>query len=197
MTFQTSAPLVHTTLQQSARRWQAPHQLVRDGWMDTNPPYQRGSVWDTEQRMNLVRSALLGLPIPAVMINDRTTAAWKQNTGEDTMTTGVGMYAVIDGKQRVETICAWYDGDLAVPASWFSPEHVETTEDTEDGPYVRYTGLSTIGRRHFDNRAILPVVEAHAASVAEEADLYLLLNMAGTPQSEADLDNAAAHSSSM
>ena len=86
---------------------------------------------------------------------------------------------------------------FAVPASWFPAEHVERTEDTGDGPYVRYSGLSVIGQRIFANRAMLPVIEAKVATISAEADLYLLVNMGGTAETDDDLLNASLHSSQM
>lgn len=197
MTRQTSAPLVHQGLQATNRMAREVARMAVDGGLDLDPPYQRGSVWTEYQRVALVRSWLLGIPIPAVLINNRTTTAWVRQHGDTNLTTGVGMYACVDGKQRIQTAMAWFASEFAVPASWFPSEQVEATEDTADGPYVRFEGLSVAAQRHLANRAMLPVIEAQATDEAAEADLYLLINMGGTPQTEDDLLNAAAHSSEM
>lgn len=189
MTQQTSTPIESYTLHLSGR---AAREIARtftadDG--DLSPEYQRGSVWTNSQRVNLVRSWLMGVPIPAVIINDRISGAWPDG-GPDGTPQGGYSYAIIDGKQRIETAITWFDGDLAVPASWFSADTVEQTEDTNDGPYVRYTGLSAPERRHQALRFQLPTVEAQVATIEEEASLYLLVNGEGTPQAEADIENA-------
>lgn len=155
---------------------------------DIAPEYQRGSVWTEDQRIALVRSWLMGVPIPSIVINDRIFGPWPRNVNGPI---GDFAYAAIDGKQRIETAIAWFGGELAVPASWIDSADVETTEDTPDGAYVRYTGLTISEQRHQGNSFQLPTVEAKVATLQEEAELYLLLNGAGTVQSEDALANAA------
>lgn len=197
MTFQTDAPLVHRSLQASNRHAREVARLVTDGLLDAAPAYQRPSVWTRIQQVNLVRSWLLGIPVPAIMLNDRGSDAWRRTNGTSPLDTGEPGYVAVDGRQRVEAAVAWFTGDLAVPASWFDPEHVEATVDTKDGAYVTYTGLTVVGQRLMSNRAMLPVIEANAISEAEEADLYLLVNTGGTAQSQDDLDHAATFTSDM
>lgn len=190
MTRQTTEPLHHTTMLASARPAREIARLFHDGEGDLNPTYQRGSVWTEDQRINLVKSWLLGVPVPTIVINDRIHAAWESYAPDGTPEGGY-FYGVIDGKQRVETAIAWFFGDLAVPASWFPAEHIDTTTPTDDGPYVRYRGLTTPAQRYAANRFMLPTVEARVDSIQDEAALYLLLNGEGTAQTEADMANAA------
>lgn len=187
-TRQTAAPLIHRSMQasnRSAREIARIFSNSEDG--DISPEYQRGSVWTEDQRIALVRSWLMGVPIPSIVINDRIFGPWPDDRSGPI---GGFAYAAIDGKQRIETAMAWFGGALAVPASWFSPEDVEETEPTEDGPYVRYTGLTPPTQRHQGNGFMLPTVEAKVASLQEEAELYVLLNGAGTPQSDEAMANA-------
>ena len=117
--------------------------IFSDGDGDISPEYQRGSVWTEDQRIALVRSWLMGVPIPSIVINDRIFGAWPNDKRGPS---GGYAYSAIDGKQRIETAIAWFGGEFAVPASWFAPGDVEVTEETEDGPYVRYTGLAIAER---------------------------------------------------
>lgn len=183
-TMQTSAPLVRDSLNVSAREAIGIVNSVRDGEIILDAPYQRQSVWDDTQRRNLIRSHMEGTPIPALVINIRTrmgrTGDWDGDPRD----------SIIDGRQRVETMISWYDGDLSVPASWFPDELITSTEDTDDGPYVRFTGLTQAGQTRFKRAAIFPVAEAKLPNLREEAALYLRLNTAGTAQTQEDLDNA-------
>ncbi|MET8985882.1 DUF262 domain-containing protein [Nonomuraea wenchangensis] len=191
MTWQTTQPLQHRSLNATNREAVGLAKLVEEGDLLLDTPYQRGDVWTLDQRMALVKSWLLGVPIPAMIIADRM-ARWDREPGGE-----LGpAYAMIDGKQRTLTAIAWYNGGFAVPASWFPADQVETTEDTEDGPYVRFAGLTTVGKRRFMRMAQLPVCEARAASESEEAEIYLLVNGAGTPQTEDDLERARRASAS-
>lgn len=190
MTFQTDAPLEHRSLSATNRFVEFFVRNVERGYMLLDPPYQRGDVWTAEQRMGLIRSWMQGVPIPAVIINDRISPAWFRANPQDRNDPPYA-YAVIDGRQRIQTAIDWFAGTLAVPASWFPAEHVETTQDTDDGPYVLYTGLTKTGQRFAENRCVLPCAEGKVATVEQEAEIFLLVNGAGTPQTPTDLARAA------
>lgn len=149
--------------------------MLADGDIDPNPSYQRGSVWTTAQRQALIHSMLIGLPIPAVVLGST-------NPTRDTM-------RVIDGKQRLETFRAWFTGELAVPADWFAPEHI--AHRCDDGT-VSYLGLAPTARKVIRTASTVPVLTATVPTQADEAQIYLLLNNAGTAQTSTDLANAAA-----
>lgn len=171
MTLQTTAPLVHQSLDATNRSASELARLVIDGTMTLDAPYQRGSVWTTEQRQNLVRSWLLGIPVPAIILNARYTRPEWGNSEH--------YYACIDGKQRLQAAVAWFAGELAVPASWFRDEQVADTIDTPDGPYVTYGHLTTPGQRYTNNRFLLPTAEAKVGTLAEEASIFGLVNGGG------------------
>ena len=191
MTRQTQAPLDHLSLNATNRRARELARMVDDGYIDLNPPYQRGSVWSEDQRVALVRSWKSGVPIPAVIMNDRATHMWREaNNGEDVRAMSA-VYVIVDGKQRIECAMAWFAGEFAVPVSWFEADEVESTIDTADGPYVTYAGLNRTGRLHFDSDATIPVVEGKLPTVQAEAEVYLLVNGGGTPQTAADMAKAS------
>lgn len=191
-TRQTAAPIVPLDLDISPRRAKAMSDMLRDGHLDASPPYQRGSVWTQDQRLELIRSFLSQTPIPALVLNYRGTSGWREANGTSPREDGGSAYVLIDGKQRVETVRDWYGDDLAVPATWFPVEDIVESTDTFDGPYVYYSGLSIRAQRDFAQNATLPVAEGTLTSIEAEAEMYLRVNGAGTAQSEADMDNAAA-----
>lgn len=189
MTYQTPAPIERLRLENSYRSARELVNMMRDGLMTADLPYQRGDVWTLAQRMELVRSWLSGTPIPSVIINDRWNADWAAANGPVGDEPG---YAVIDGKQRLETARMWYDGELAVPASWFPPAEVLNFEETGDGEYVRYSGLSKAAQTSFAlTVALFPFAAAKVATVRDEAAIYGRVNGGGTPQSDEDMDRAA------
>lgn len=192
MTRQTAAPLENISLNPSHRQARGLAEDVRRGTLLLDPPYQRDDVWTLDQRVGLVESWLRGLPTGVVILADRGTELWRKANRVDVYETGKGIWAVVDGKQRLTTAIMWLAGEFAVPASWFPAEFVETAEDTEDGPYVRYTGLTLIGQRRIELRTSLLVAETKdCATEADEARFYLLVNGGGTQQSDADMANAA------
>lgn len=190
MTFQSTEPLRPMNLQIFARNLMAFEVDAASGRddFDLSPPYQRGSVWTYGQRVELIRSFMTGTPVPAIIVNYRLNAAWTRRNGE--YDPALPAYAVIDGKQRVETIRRWFAGDLEAPASWFKSDAVRSTISTADGLYVNYHGLTELGQRKARMSWTIPTAEASVASVSEEAQVYLRVNGAGTPQSELDMSNA-------
>ncbi|SCL20426.1 Protein of unknown function DUF262 [Micromonospora pallida] len=184
MTWQTTNPL--TPLSTGFGVWSIDEytERIRRGEMILDAPYQRGRRWTDDQRIALMRSWLQGVPIPAVLLNDRTGAAWHDSDPDAHVT-----YAVVDGRQRLETALAWQAGNLAIPTSWLPTDWIRVAEDTDDGPYVRVTGLHA--PRRIARLMDLPCVRARVGTVADEATIYLLVNGAGTPHAGADLDRAA------
>lgn len=186
VTRQTDAPLTALRTSVSDRYVEEHTAGIRRGSVVLDPPYQRGSVWTTDQRVALMQSWLMGLPVAAITLNNRMGVAWYAADPQARVA-----YAVVDGRQRLETALAWEDGTLAIPASWLPADWIDTAEDTGDGPYVRSSGLTETGRRRVHSQMTLPCVIARLPDVAAEAGLYLLVNGAGTPQAATDLAHAA------
>lgn len=177
-------PLKHRSIGSSARSLADLVHSVESGDLALHTPYQRGDVWADDQRRNLIKSLLLGIPIAALVINRRgDNHAWEQHNGP--VDYGQPYYACIDGKQRLTTVQMWMNDRLAVPAEWF-------WEGCKPDSMVRYGALDVVRQRFFRNQAILPVAEATLGSVAEEAEVYDLINSAGTAHTQADLDRARA-----
>lgn len=185
MSYQTSEPVTDLRMEISGRSIGEMVRWLQEGDATYDLPYQRGAVWTDEQRILLILSLLSGTPIPALIINDRPQRMWFDADGGR-----LPIYAVIDGKQRLTTFRMFMENDLLVPASWFDPAQVEATEDTADGPYVRYAGLARRQQIAFE-RTAAPVAVGKLGSVAEEAAVYLRVNGSGTPQSDEDMARAS------
>lgn len=189
----THAPIVHRSMHATQREAREVA-LTLAPEADLSHAYQRGSVWTEDQRQALVRSWLIGLPIPSVIINNRGVdhSGWPKDAVG--VPEGGHFYAVIDGKQRIEAARAWFQGELLVPAKWFSDEDCEFIVHGANAGMasVSFNDLPATARRVFSRRAMLPVVETAVGSLNEEAELYLLVNGAGTAQTAADIANAEA-----
>lgn len=157
---------------------------------DFDPPYQRGSVWSTDQRRALMKSMLQGIPVPAIVTNDRFRLEFEGYSSN--FDAKKPMYAIVDGKQRMEAVRAWVDDELDIPASWLEADQIESTHDTHDGPYVSRSELSVIGDRVVRQCMLIQVAEGKLNSIREEAALFRLLNGDGIAQSEADMARALA-----
>lgn len=143
-------------------------------WLILDPPYQRGSVWNLTQRRALIETLLRSLPMGAVVVNKRTDCA---------------RYAVVDGRQRIETLRAFCADEFGVPAWWF--ENVDLPQDADLDADITFSELSLAGQRRLRSRTIATVT-ARDLSVAEEAHLFVLLNTSGTGQGASTLARARA-----
>jgi hypothetical protein len=191
MTRQTSEPLEHLSIQPTGRRTQELSRTYREDYrilLDT--PYQRGSVWTEDQRISLIFSLMKGIFTGTIIFNDRSNPDWVRKYGHP-HDKDEHLLAVIDGRQRLETIFAWYDGELAVPSTWFPADEVETTVDTDDGPYVTHLGLTRVGKARFNSNAMQAISEQQLPTLEKEAEIFLLVNGGGTPQTDADMAKAA------
>ena len=104
--------LTRLRLSQTNRPIEVVNYWKSSGGLLLSPPYQRGDVWGMTRRKNLIRSILLGIPIPSIIINDRASAGWDDYT----------TCAVIDGKQRMTTILMFLENQFSVPGDWFGTD---------------------------------------------------------------------------
>jgi hypothetical protein len=74
--------------------------LVESGAIDVAPKFQRRDRWDAERQSRLIESFLSNIPVPPVYLAEDVAR--------------IGTYAVIDGKQRLTAISAFFTDRLAL-----------------------------------------------------------------------------------
>jgi Protein of unknown function DUF262 len=136
------------------------------GEMVLDAPYQRGDVWGKTRQRNLIRSLILGVPIPSIVINDRASAGWDHKHS----------CVVIDGKQRMTAILKFFDNELDVPGEWFGMAGNIFYEDLPDNNKRSLAMTTTMG-----------FSEGKLGSLEEEALVFELVNFGGVPQGESDV----------
>jgi hypothetical protein len=127
------------------------------------PEYQRGLVWSDEQKVNLIKSIMTGVPIGtfvyARQAYDRKT--WKELPKRT--------YYLLDGQQRLNAIQGFLDNEFVVDGYFFN-----------DLPYLdkrAFIGFSNFGSMILNE----PTPE-------QELDFYFTLNFGGTAHTKADLE---------
>lgn len=143
---------------------------------DLDQPYQRGVVWGLRRQQNLIKSLLMGIPVPAIMLNDRFGAEFSHHGYSRDR---CWSYAVVDGKQRITALRRFLNSEFSVPAGWFA--------DGADGE-VRFADLPVTQQRRLRNTPIA-VTEGQFATLDAERELFDLLNFGGLAQGEADDDD--------
>lgn len=149
--------------------------------IDINPPYQRGSVWSTEQNYGLIRSILMGIPIPAITVAER-----RKVHGGDFVGTPYH-YAIIDGKQRLTTLLRYVNGDFALPRGYIPSKYIPETY--KESYFINE--LAGYGEDHIHN-CPLPVNLIDTTTLKQEAEIYLLLNQTHVPHTAGDFEVAQA-----
>ena len=79
--------------------------LESTGQLDLNPSYQRRSVWNSKDRKFFLDTIFRGFPCPPIYLHK-------------TIKEGRSVYAVVDGKQRLETILSFRDNKIALPCEF-------------------------------------------------------------------------------
>lgn len=74
----------------------------RNGQLNLDPPYQRGSVWNLKDRRFFLDTVFRGYPCPPIFLHKTLDAEQKT------------VYAVVDGKQRLQTLLMFADGQIAL-----------------------------------------------------------------------------------
>lgn len=143
-------------------------------------PYQRGHVWGEERKKKLVFSLVTGIPIGAIVINDRFQNAEKFiERGEQGWCS-----AVIDGKQRIHAILDFVNNKFSVPAAWFDTENLNVSDDVEN---VYFKDLTVGAQSSFKTATTIPIAEAHVSTVEEEKEIFDLINFGGVNQGDSDI----------
>jgi hypothetical protein len=93
-----------------------PHTLTwwrnRKEKIDMEPPYQRrGRLWSPTDKAYLIDSIVNGFDVPKIYMADFT---W----GDSPLNRQQLPYAIIDGKQRLEAIFDFFEGDIVLNADF-------------------------------------------------------------------------------
>jgi hypothetical protein len=114
------------------------------------PEYQREYVWPDRHRCRFIESVILGLPIPMMFVADM----------ED------GRLEIVDGAQRIQTLEAFENGDLALSSL--------TQLETLNG--FRYSDLPVSQQRKFGTRALRLIVLEDSTTLEVRQEIFNRIN---------------------
>lgn len=136
--------------------------------LSTDVDFQRDRVWNDEQKENLIRSMLLGIPIGAIYIN--RCDVWDGQKLKYPELDNI----IYDGKQRFTTILDFIDGLFSVEI---------------DGVNYFYDDLNFHEQKSLYDMTI-PVVRTYFENKKDLIKFYLQLNTGGTHHSQEDIQKA-------
>jgi hypothetical protein len=187
--------------------WTAQHFM--GGWRREDPfdfdaPYQRGAVWSLDQKRNLIRSLVIGLPVGVVIYSELPLSGSHATDPAHPER----VCRIIDGKQRILAIRQFTEGEFTVPAAWFNDEPGEVAWDglrDQDRRAIENANVPGIGYvSHYtyvygksggivrDDKGRAKIRRrTPEETIAAEAELFLLVNMGGTAHDASTLARAA------
>jgi hypothetical protein len=169
MSYIETSPIQHSTI---LRIYSDKDEII------TNPEYQRnGGVWTPEKKQLLIDSILNNYDIPKIYFHQFGREV-KKETGKS--------YAIIDGKQRIETIWAFIEGKFCL----------STDFEYQDDPTLKLSGLSygDLSKEFprikikFDS-FVLPIISIQTDDFDLIEDMFSRLNEA-VPLNSAEKRNA-------
>lgn len=138
------------------------------------PPFQRGWVWTHAQASQLIESFLLGLPVPPIFL-------YREPKTQHLL--------VIDGQQRLRSICGFFDGCLANVPDFY----LRNVDPRWEGK--RYNDLNEADRIRLRD-AVLRAIIVQQTVPEDNSSVYHVferLNTGGTHLNPQEVRNSAAH----
>lgn len=154
------------TLEVIYQKWQRKEMLIQS--------FQRGWVWKPPQASRLIDSFLIGLPVPAIFVyKEPVTQKW----------------IIIDGQQRLRTICGYFDGKLPDGNDFY----LRGVSQQWEGKYFK--DLNEGDQRRFRD-SVLRVIIVEQQDPKDDTSIYHIferLNTGGTPLSAQEIRNCVSH----
>jgi hypothetical protein len=125
--------------------------LEKKGELDTNPWYQRRSVWTNPQKSYLINTIFQKKPIPSLYVRHSLN-----------LDKGISIKEVVDGQQRTRAIIGYYNDE-------FAARHPENEK------LLKYSGLSKSQKQAYLLTSV-PVGYLLGASDGDVIDIFARIN---------------------
>ena len=135
--------------------------MIAEGGLDLAPDFQRLHVWKQVQKVQLIESVLLQIPLPAFYFAEDST----------------GVMQVVDGVQRLSTVDDFVTGDPR-RGGGFPLVGLEYLTDVKG---KRFKDLPAVWKRRIHNTQIVAHVIEPSTPAAVMYDIFRRINTGGTP----------------
>jgi len=139
--------------------------LASSGSLDLSPRYQRRSRWDRQKQSQLIESFLLNVPVPPVYLAEEAR----------------GVFAVIDGKQRLTAIADYFNDYFRLSKLSLRPELEGRT----------FSELDPISSSTLSMRPLRAVMVMRQTPDWVKHEVFLRLNTGGQPLNAQEIRNVA------
>lgn len=148
-------------------------ELVADGDLDLSPEFQRNRVWDKTRKSRLIESILLRIPLPVFYFSEDDE----------------GRYTVVDGLQRLSTICDFMNNKLKL-------ENLEYLEKSCKGKTYNLEPkdkkIDEKFYRRFNAYQIAVNIISSDSPTSVKYDIFRRLNTGGMPLNMQEIRNSFA-----
>jgi len=139
--------------------------LHSSGSLDLSPRYQRRNRWDRTRQSQLIESFLLNVPVPPVYLAEEAR----------------GVFAVIDGKQRLTTIVQFFNNEFALT-------QLELRKELEG---LRFSDLTPDASTSLSMRPLRAVTILRQTPDWVKHEVFVRLNRGGQPLNAQEIRNVA------
>ena len=139
--------------------------LAESSALDLNPKYQRRDRWDRARQSQLIESFLVNVPVPPVYLSEEAR----------------GIYAVIDGKQRLTAIANYFHDEYALVGLGLRP-------DLEG---LRFSDLPEAAAGALRMRPLRAVIILRQTAEWVKHEVFLRLNKGGQALNNQEIRNVA------
>ena len=153
------------------------HDRYREGSLTISPRYQRKPVWVARQKCYLVESILLGLPVPEIFVQQKTTPDGKTT------------YAIVDGQQRIRAVLQFIGSDIDPGEQQYSKFTLDKLDSASPWRDLGFSDLSDDQKKAFFGYKF-GVRNLNTDSDDEVRDMFRRLNKYLTPLKPQELRNA-------
>jgi len=112
---------------------------INNGSIIFDPPFQRRKIWSNKDKAFLIDTILKKLPFPEIYVA----------TGDLDIDTGESNLLIVDGQQRISTICDYFHGQLSLSKNGDVPPYKSLTPE-QKRDFLNYVvairDLKTIGK---------------------------------------------------
>lgn len=149
-----------------------------DKSIDLNPEFQRYFVWDTSQKSQFIESLLLGLPIPLFYFAENKDLT----------------FSVVDGLQRLTTICQFMRNEFAVKGLTFNEFNGKYFKPDVDKDISASRCISYPMARRIEGTQIVVNIIESSSPIEVKLDIFRRINSGGKQFNNQEMRNCMASS---
>ena len=147
---------------------------VEDDELDMAPPWQRGDVWQPNKKKNLIKSLLVGIPLPSLIIFNEKN----------------GISSVLDGKQRLTAIKQYIEGgEKSFKLPSYKEDRVLEGFNLKDCSGKAFDDLPLEAKRKIRQTKI-SLTNLQNLDTSQIYVIFELYNTSGTRLNDAEIRNA-------